>query len=99
MQCCIVCLCPIVATQDGSVLVLQDFESSEPAYYPDIVLTAKEQELQPATIHSDLQHAERMIDGLNRQLDASKRSAAEKYSTLTRELEYMERVTYHWLTW
>lgn len=46
----------------------------------------------------DPQHARDAIASLNAQLEANARSAAEQYSSLTRDLEYMERVMYHWLT-
>lgn len=49
-------------------------------------------ELRLAESLSDLHHARELIDELKAQLEESERTAADKHSTITRKLEYTERV-------
>ena len=78
--------------------MLQDFNSSEHVKdFETIQFVATEQpEVRLAETLSELHHARQLIDDLTAQLDKSERTAAERYSTITRQLEYTERVCTLW---
>ena len=103
VQCCIAV--PVLNSdqhKDVCLYLLQEYNGSELAipFYPKTAqaVAATQQELQLAETYSELQHARDVIDDLNAQLNTTERSAVEQYSRITRELEYMERVMYHWCT-
>lgn len=74
--------------------MLQDGKSPEHVQnFETVQSVATEQpELRIAETLSELHHARQLIDNLNALLEKSEWTAAEKYSTITRKLEYTQRV-------